>query len=183
MSLAIIGDNLIAAATCGTLHLKALARTTSGSDVLLNSPARILMLYITGELGLMSDPSDYADWPLYVGFLPDAPDAKTNAGCVYNTVGTQDERLMSGPVPQHFGVQLRIRSTDHNTGWRKIEEVANALDAVINATLATAGEEYEIQNLSRMSPILDLGLEVGARERRFVFTVNYTMTVRELLNN
>jgi len=179
MSNVIVGNNLIAAITGGVYYLTSLARTVEGSEQLLTSPAVILRAYITETLATMTLPTAKTTWPLYVGHFPDGGNVKTNAGCVYDTSGVNDLRQMNGFVPQHFGIQLRIRSRDYEDGWAKIEDVAEELDTANNESITINSIEYEIQNLSRSTPILALGVEPGTK-RRYVFTVNYVMSVSNI---
>ena len=181
MSNVVIGDNLIAAITGGVFILTPLARTVSGTQKLQASPASIMAYYIIEELLKMTDPSDKDDWPLYISHLPDGSNVKTDAGAIYDTTGINDMRSMDGGVPQHPGIQIRIRSRSYETGYAKIEDIANALDEVVNASIEIGVLEYEIQNVSRTSPIVSLGVEPGTR-RRFSFTINFLLTVRELTN-
>ena len=179
MSNVIRGNNLIAAITGGTFYLTSLARVVEGSSQLLTTPSIILRAYITEVLETMSLPTDKTTWPLYVSHLPDGNNVRTDAGCVYDTSGINDLRQMNGFVPQHFGVQLRIRSRDYEDGWNKIEDVAIDLDQVNNVSIIVDTEEYEMQNISRIGTIAILGTEPGTK-RRFGFTANFIMTIRNL---
>ncbi len=181
MSNTIVGGNVIAVMTGGALYLSPLARTVSGTQKLQASPASILAYYIINTLAKMTDPSDAANWPIYVSHLPDGSGIKTNAGAIYDTVGTRDLRSMNGGVSEHPGIQIRIRSDVYETGYVKIEDIANTLDEVVNASVEIGALEYEIQNVSRTSPIVSLGVEPGTK-RRFHFTINFILTIRELTN-
>ena len=182
MSNVIVGTNdIIAAATCGVFNIEALARTTTGTNKLQKSPASIMAYYIINELAKMTDPSDGDTWPLYDSFLPDGPQVETDCGAIYDTSGIADERYMSGPTIPHEGIQIRIRSSEKNTGYVKIEDIANALDAVTLDSFEIVALEYELQNVSRSSPIASLGVEPGTK-RRYHYTVNYLLTIRELTN-
>ena len=87
---------------------------------------------------------------------------------------------MIGLVPTHPGIQLRIRSNTGEIGYIKIEDIASALDKILNATVEMGGgKEYEIQNASRTSPIIPLGQEIGTR--RYLFTVNFLLTIKRLI--
>ena len=178
MSNVIVGGDIIAAMTGGVFSLTPLARTVSGTSVLQTSPANIIANYIISTLATMTDPSDGSDdWPLYTSHLPDKTDVETNCGAIFDTTGVNDIRQMNGAVPQHPGIQLRVRSKDYNTGYAKIENVANALDEVANASLEINALEFEIQNVSRTSGIISLGTD---EKRRFHFTINFILTLREL---
>lgn len=179
MSEVIVGDNLIAAITNGVFHTAQLARIYAGTQKFQTSPASIMVAYVIEKLGKMTDPSDKDDWPLYTSHLPDGSNVKINCGVIHDTAGVNDPRSMTGEWPQHPGVQLRIRSRDHETGYKKIEDVASALDEVVRDTIEVNSTTYEIQNVSRTSPIVALGVE--PEMRRFSFTVNFLLTLKVLV--
>ncbi len=155
-------------------------RATVGTQKLQASPASIIAAYlIENEIGAMTDPSDRSNWPLYISHLPDGENVKTNAGAIYDTTGIQDLRSMTGEGYQHPGIQIRIRSRNYETGYAKIENIANALDVVAWGIITIDSLEYRIQNVSRTSPIVSLGVETGT-VRRFHFTINFLLTIREL---
>lgn len=149
-----------------------------GTQKLLTSPASIIAAYIIDILEKMSSPDANSDWPLYVSHLPDSDNVKTDAGAIYNTTGINDMRSMNGKIPQHPGIQLRIRSQNSETGYAKIEDIALTLDEIFRNTVEVDEQEYEIQNASRTTPIVSLGLEVGTTKRRYNFTVNYLLTLK-----
>ncbi len=179
MSNVIASGNYIANISGGVYFLTPLARTVEGSEQLLASPATILRQYIVDTLATMSLPTDKLVWPLYVSHLPDGNNIKTDAGAVYDTSGINDLRQMNGFTPQHFGIQLRIRSRSYDDGWDKIEDVATDLDSVNNVSITYDSIEYELRNISRSTPVIALGVEPGTK-RRYAFTINYTMTIRNL---
>ena len=148
-----------------------------GTQKLQALPASIMAYYIINELAEMTKPSDKGDWPIYTGHLPDGTNVETNAGVIYDTPGTQDMRSMNGKVPEHPGIQIRIRSNNRETGYVKIENIARALDDVFNASITIGTVAYLIQSISRTSPIISLGVEEGTK-RRFHFTVNYVLTIQ-----
>jgi len=177
MTISIIGStNMVSAATGGVLISKMIG---TGSNQLLASPAYILSQYIIEELATMTTPSDGSDWPLYVNHMPDGKDAIDNCGTLYDTTGTKDGRLMSGVVPQHFGIQLRIRSLGNQAGYVKIEDLAAAMDGVRSVEFTLDGEDYIIQNVSRTSSVIPLGIE-GGTKRRYLFTINFLVSMRKV---
>ena len=136
--------------------------------------------FVINSLGKMTTPTDQDDWPLYCPHMPDGDDVETNCGVARDSPGTQDRRsIRSGEVPDHPGVQIRIRTNDYDAGYAKIEDVVLALDAVINETVVMGAASYLIQNVSRTSPIAYLGVEPGTKRRMF-FTVNYLLTLKRL---
>ncbi len=150
--------------------------TAARDTALERSVISILAAYIINNLSLMTDPSDDTDWPLHISHLPDI---KINCGAIYDTAGILDAKLESGEVVEHPGIQLSIRSDDYETGFAKIEEITLALDDVNWDTIVIGGTTYLLQNISRTSPIVPLGSERGF-QRRFVFTVNFLVTLRKI---
>ena len=150
------------------------------SSELERSPASIMAAYIITTLVKMADPSDGDSWPLYISHLPDGKNVKTDAGAIYDTAGTTDIRSMNGNVYQHPGIQIRIRASDYEVGYARIEEIVYKLDDVFNDVITINSVDYEIQNASRTSPIVSLGVEPGT-VRRFHFTVNYLLTLSLLI--
>lgn len=175
----IVGDDLIAAISNGVFHLEPLERVVTGTQKFLTSPATIVAAYIIQKLGKMTDPSDRGSWPLYISHLPEGRNVQSNCGAVYDTAGTVDLRSMTGQFYQHPGVQFRIRSSSYEIGYVKIEDIANALDAVSFDTVTIGSSQFRVQNISRTSPIAALGIEPGT-VRRFHFTINFLLTVRKL---
>ena len=132
--------------------------------MLLSSPALILAEYIKGQ-GLMSNPVANTTWPLYIPRMPDGVGVKTNIGCIYDAPGKKDGRLMIGTVIQHFGLQILIRCRTHNDGWLKMETIATNLDMAHNVEITVDGEDYQIQNISSVEPVVALGTEEGTKIR------------------
>lgn len=179
MSNVVVGDNLMAAITGGVFITTPLARTVAGSSLLETSPSSILAAYIVDTLDKMSWPEEKDNWPLFVSSMPDGDKVESNCGAIYDTAGVTDGRSMSGVIPQHPGIQLRIRSSVYETGYAKAEDIALELDEVANVSLVIDAGEYKIQNVSRTTPIIFLGPEPGTK-RRFLFTVNFLLTVKKL---
>jgi hypothetical protein len=179
MSNVIVGDNLIAAITGGVFCTTPLTRTVQGSDLLEISPSSIIAAYLIDEISKMTWPTDKSSWPLYISHMPDGDEVETDCGAIYDTSGILDGRLMSGLVPQHPGIQIKIRSRDYEEGYAKIEDVASALDAISYYSITIAAGEYEIQNVSRTTAVVFIGLEPGTK-RRYLFTVNFLLTIKKL---
>ena len=177
MAINLVSGNVIPAVTGGVFDFTLEA---SSGTALLSSPAFVLASYIIEQvIGSMTNPDDGSDWPIYISKMPDGPQVKTSCGAVYDTSGLKDGRIMDGGVTQHHGVQLKIRSSNHNTGWAKIETIALALDAVLNATITISIVLYKIYNITRTSPIISLGSEPGTQERQ-LFTINFLLTLERI---
>lgn len=128
--------------------------------------------------GTGTDPHDGAAWPAYAGREPAAPD---DALTVYDTDGLDHGRSMpTGEILGSQGVQVRVRSTDHRTGYSKAEEVRAALAAAYQEVVAPPGdpERYLVHCFSRIGDVIPLGREPGSS--RYVFTVNAVTPVRQL---
>lgn len=151
-------------------------RVRTGSNELTLSPAAVLADYIIVSLAKMTSPSSAGTWPLYISSMPDENDVPDNCGAIYDTTGLKDGRQMNGPVIRHYGIQLRIRSTDYQTGWIKIEDISSDLDT-LSSEYTVNSIVYTIRNVSRTSPIVALGMEPGTA-RRFHFTMNYLVTIK-----
>ena len=170
---AIAAGNLMAMMNAGGFYFTPSSRVTEGTPKLAVSPASILAYYIINTLADMTDPSDGSAWPLWISHMQDKP---SNAGAIYDTPGVLEQRQMSGLVPTHQGIQIRIRAISYETGYVKIEDIASALDEVFDVSVEISPEEYVLQNVGRSSPIVPLGIEVGTK-RRFLFTVNFLLTI------
>ena len=166
----------MAVINAGGFYFTPLSRTTEGTPKLEVSPASIVAYYIINTLAKMTDPSDGSAFPLWVSHMQNKP---SNAGAIYDTSGVLEQRQMSGVVPTHQGIQIRIRTIDYETGYAKIEDIASALDEVFEKTVEITPEEYVIQNISKSSPIVSLGIEEGTG-RRSLFTVNFLLTIRKI---
>lgn len=154
--------------------------TAAADSALGRSVISVLAAYIINTLSLMTDPSDGSDWPIYISSMPDGDNVKTNCGAIYDTAGVLDDKLSSGEVVLHPGIQLRIRSNDYEVGYAKIEAVALALDDVLFDTITIGSDSYLLQNISRATSVVPLGSERGYK-RRFIFTVNFLVTMRKIV--
>lgn len=153
---------------------------TDTTDTALGaSPAFILSEYIITELLSMTNPDDGGLWPLYTAHMPDGNNVESNCGALYGTSGILDGRLMTGLVIEKPGIQLRIRSKTYEVGFAKAEAVALSLDGVNNDIVVVDSITYQIQNISKSTPVVPLGLEKGTK-RRFLFTINFLMTLKKV---
>ncbi len=176
MSNAIVANNLMAMINAGGFYFTPLSRVTEGTPKLGVTPASIIAYYIINTLGKMSDPGSGSAFPLWVSHLQGKP---SNAGAIYDVPGIIEQRQMSGLVPTHQGIQIKIRAIYSEIGYAKIEDIASALDEVFDESVEIGVEEYVIQNIGRSSPIVPLGIEEGTK-RRFLFTINYLLTMRKI---
>ena len=141
--------------------------------ILAHSPADIVRyLLIASELGSL--PTDGISWPAYVSSEPDAPD---NCITLYDTQGRTDGRIhFTGEVVDHPGVQVRVRSVDHKTGYVKAKSIHSVLSTKVLRTVTIASETYLVQTLTMQQAPLALGTERGISERH-IFTINLIVTI------
>ncbi len=140
------------------------------------APATVVANFVINSLKKMTTPTSQDDWPLYVPHLPDGDDVKTSRGVVRDTVGISSPRsLRSGKILDHPGIQLRIQSSDREIARAKIEDITAVLDETANEIVVVEDTSYELENLSRTSPIVYFGIN-----RESVYTVNYLLTLKKL---
>ena len=178
----VLGDSiqLTRSCVCDTLVLDAIifydmCGQGDLSSTMLHSPAEILRAsLIAGGLGVLRSESPLGDWPIFVGHMPDTPDIII---CVYDTAGVKDGRLMTGKTIRHHGWQIRVRTTEYDTGFVKMEMLADYLDTVLRETVVIDGITYVIQVVVQTSGPVSIGQEPDAK-RRENFTLNGIMTLQ-----
>jgi hypothetical protein len=173
----IVGGDIVAAVSGGVFSLQTVIPDYEASEVLDHSPASAIATYIIST-DKMTAPSAGDSWPLYISVIPDNPNVPINAGGVYDTTPVKDAREMYGPIHQHYGVQLMIRSSDYNTGWHKICDIAALLDSLANEIVTVLTTTYLIHSISR-SGVNILGQDPMANDRRFPFTINMLIAISE----
>jgi len=176
MSITVVGAGLTPAITGGVFMHKAVGTADTPLGV---SPAEILADYIITVLASLTLPSVGSTWPLWTNHMPDGRDVEDNCVSIYDTTGIKDGRIMSGTTLEHFGLQLRLRALDNQAGYTKLEAIMASLDAVVSKVHTIGSDDYILQNISRTSPVISLGLEEGTR-RRFLFTVNFLAQIRKV---
>jgi hypothetical protein len=131
------------------------------------------------QLTLAPD-SQTATWAPFVAFLPDVPDTSM---AVYDTAAVKQGRIMrTGEVIEKKGIQIRFRSSNYPAAWTKAEAIRDAIDALPVGTLVTmvpTAESWRIQNISRTSGILNVGMEEEGDRKRFNMTINALLTMRK----
>jgi hypothetical protein len=172
--------NVVSACTLGMLYSIPDEIVLVPSPTLLNSPAQILTEYLEQE-GLVSKPTDRADWPMHVGYHPKDVDSKVpaNSASIFDTPGLKDTRLMDGEPIIKYGIQITIRSRDYNTGWVKLESLYSQLDGVASTQLVFDTYTYSLVNVSRAGSALPLGPD--GTDRMYRFVVNFLLTVHRLI--
>lgn len=138
------------------------------------SPAEIVAQLLI-NLGLGTSVPDNGAWPVFVHALP--PD-KDDALCVYDTAGVLHGRLMkTGETREHKGVQIRVRSLLYRTGYRKIQDIEEAIDDTLNAQVVVEDGSYVIETINKTSTATYIGRE-ETRDRE-AFTVNATVAITQ----
>lgn len=108
---------------------------------------------------------------LFVASMPDTPD-----DCVSvhdRGTDTLDRDIETGEVYEKKLAQIRVRSLAYLTGYRKLRAIHEVMDAIVDIE----GPDGLIYGAARREQEM---LYVGQDERkRFLFTANYTLTVRK----
>jgi hypothetical protein len=117
-------------------------------------------------------------WPVYYSNEPNEPD---NCITVYDTIGTSSGRSMiDGELWYHYGVQIRIRATDHFTGWQKADSIRTAIAKQIFAMKLPIGvNNYLVPAVSRIGSVLAIGVD-NPHTKRKVFTLNAVTAIQQL---
>lgn|SRR3990167_993558 len=144
---------------------------------LIHSPADVLRRVLI-TLGHGVNPP-LTTWPIYAAGEPNTPD---NCITVYDTEGRNDGRSMiDGEQWEHYGVQVRIRSTTHKVGYAKAQAIAEALDQEIYDEVETIDTTtYLLHSVSRTSRVLALGKDTP-NSKRTLFTINALVSLKTIL--
>jgi len=141
-----------------------------------NSPILIIQTYLVNK-SLGSLPANDNEWPLYLSFLPDSVD---NAMCLYDENPQIDGRIQStGELLLHFGMRLRIRNTDYETGWAKAAEILRDLMTSVRQSVVININEYLIHTFTTYTGIHSMGLE-NSTKRRNIFDLNFITSIEEV---
>jgi len=118
-----------------------------------------------------------ATWAIFSGLLPDLPD---EAIACYDVGGRFDGRSMrTGEKFEHPGVQVTIRGFDYTTTLNKSNAICQSFDFQYGTVVeVSSGHIYTLQNISRTSPLISLGIGEDDR-RRYHFTINAVLTLKE----
>lgn len=169
---------LITATNAIPLHLTVdLKEAFTATQILSDSPASVVRAHLITE-SLVTDPDSAGSWPMYVSSLPGGDNIEDNAAAIYNTTPILDGRLMIGPVIQHYGIQIKVRANNHETGFAKCAAIDAELSSVHNTSVLKDGTTYQLVNVSPTTAIVPLGAEQGTI-RREMFTMNYIVTMKQ----
>ena len=142
-----------------------------------HSPAYIMAQRLIQE-GLLTDPSESGDWKVYVGVLPDGKQTEDDIVASIDTTPIKDGRLMTGANIFHHGVQLLLRSRNHNEGYAKTSALVTAFEGIDDVTVSIGDDSYLINSVTQITGIIALGQEEGTK-RRVLFSVNFIVTMKE----
>ena len=98
------------------------------------------------------------------------------AASITDTVGTMDGRLTDGEVIEHPGLQLRVRHRKPEVARQKIVDAVRVIDAALRTQVEVAESAYRVDNISRTSNVIPLGVQEDQMQH---FTVNMIVTINE----
>lgn len=130
---------------------------------LIHSPAEVIRQVLI-DLGLGTLPSGEEEWPVYA---TNEGGTKDQAITVLDQTGLDDGRWMpTGEATVHHGLQILVRSLDHQTGYRRASRVREAvLRTVRNRAVTVEGVDYTVPCVTRVGPILPLGKDAPVTGR------------------
>ena len=141
------------------------------------SPAEIIQAYLVEE-GLFQSPgTKNTVWPCFVGGFPDAPD--DGAVVMDSTVEKDGRLMMAGRVIIHPRVQVLVRSREYTSGYAKAKLVFDLLEAVKKTEVEVDSNTHVLANASPVSGITPLGQEQETTKRRWMFSVNFQLTLQQ----
>jgi hypothetical protein len=146
------------------------------SQLLTHSPADVLRQALV-DLGVAGDSSSIT-WPAAVGREPDRPD---NCITVYDTAPRADSRsAIDGELSEHYGIQVRVRSSTYSAGWARAHALYNALCKTLNLqTVTLEGSTYLIECASEPRGPRPLR-RPATEDRRVVFTMDCLLVAKQL---
>lgn len=142
---------------------------------MIHTSAEILAQYMM-DVGIFEMPSQAASWPLYIAFLP-ARENGNDSAVIAETTGILDGRYADGKYVEHYGSQLRVRSLSYSEGYLKTYNASLELNSILNTPITLDGVFYRINNVSRTSSVILLGVEENGRG--FSFSVNFLTTITQ----
>lgn len=145
------------------------------TNELLHSPADVVA-YLLAELGVGSQPSASAAWPVFVSGEPDTPD---NCITVYDTDGNDHGRnMVTGEIMGHRGVQIRVRSTTHQVGYLRADLISETLAEIYDRTVSISGTAYTVHCFTGIGDVISIGRDRPQGSRR-VFTLNALVDLKQ----
>lgn len=148
-----------------------------------HSPADIIRQLIV-DLGL-GDDENGDEWATFDNSDPPSPDEVI---VVHDTEGRDHGRShYDGRRHVHHGFLVRVRSLDHESGYKKSKEIAIAFDetvydneVAIPDLTGTTESVYVVHSITRPNDIFVLGTEETS-SKRHRFSINCLATIRMLV--
>ena len=100
---------------------------------------------------------------IFVGQLPDDPD---NAICVAQTAGKPPDYL---GAQEYAGIQIRVRNTDHDTGYALANNILDLLHGAHSLTLETR----PYHRIDAQGSVSGPQIDPNDSEGRVEFTLNF----------
>ena len=146
------------------------------SGSLDNSPSQIVANLLV-DLDVGTDYSLSGSWPVYYSGEPDTPD---NLIVVYDVPSIKSGRFQyNGEVQEHHGLLIKVRSTNHATGYAKARAIAIALDENVNlAGITINSNVYKVYAVSRTSDVISLGKDHNTNNLN-LFTIDVVASIRQ----
>jgi len=147
------------------------------SDNLQHTPCFIVGSYLIAE-EIVSLPSSSGNWPLYKSSMPIEAD---DACAIYDTTPIIDTRIRKTYPNTHYGLQIKVRASDYETGKAKAFAILALLEMIQNVSVEFDDYEYEIRTTRPTSGVISLGQEYQSTKRRYLFTVNFKSTLKYMV--
>lgn len=147
------------------------------SGSLVHSPAHVVQwLLVALGVGTSPNADPLAAWPIYEDLEPQSPD---NVLTVYDTTPRIHGRTNpDGETQQHYGVQVRVRSTTKEIGWAKANDVVTAFDLQYQDVVTVDGSSYHVHAIHH-GGIIRLGKNVP-QTKRSLYTINVMTSIRQV---
>jgi hypothetical protein len=85
---------------------------------------------------------------------------------------------MFGQLWQHYGLQIRIRSVDHYTGWTKADSIRVAISETVYVPVVVVDtNQYVVHCFAGISPVLTVGKDIARGSKRSIFTINCLLVI------
>jgi hypothetical protein len=144
---------------------------------LIHSPAEVIRQLLI-DYGVGTLPSTNQNWPVYATAEAATLDRTIT---VLDTTGIEDGRLMpTGEAPVHHGIQVIVRSRDHQEGYRRATRIRETFARQVNNDVVVVEDTtYRVPCMTKIGAILPLGKDVPVSGRSR-FSLNCTSPVKRL---
>ena len=146
---------------------------------LTHSPANIVR-WLLVNAAQATTPISNGLWPAFHSSEPNMPDNcitvyNNGTGLVQGTTNTDNE------IQEHYGIQVKVRSSNPETCYSKMQALCNYMDRQVNASSVTVSDDYGtstyvVHALTRVGTIMDLGKDVSEGKRN-TMTANYNASI------